>query len=31
MNINSTREEFEKLDCFKPTDEFNGGRDYSDK
>lgn len=24
MNINSTREEFENLDYFKPTDEFNG-------
>jgi hypothetical protein len=24
MNINATREEFENLDYFKPTDEFNG-------
>lgn len=24
MNINATREEFEKLDYFEPTDEFNG-------
>jgi len=24
MNINSTREEFENLDYFEPTDEFNG-------
>jgi len=24
MNINSTREEFENLDYFKPTDDFNG-------
>jgi hypothetical protein len=24
MNLNSTREEFENLDYFKPTDEFNG-------
>ena len=24
MNINSTKEEFENLNCFKPTDEFNG-------
>ena len=24
MNINSTREEFENLDYFKPTDVFNG-------
>ena len=24
MNINATREEFESLEYFKPTDEFNG-------
>lgn len=24
MNLKSTREEFENLDYFKPTDEFNG-------